>query len=417
MSDRPATASIPNLDPMSPEFIEDPYSAYAALRTTAPVLEAEPGFFVVTGREEATALLRDHDGFTSRRNLDGAFPFTDETRAVLEDSLFFHVALFNVEPPAHSAFRSLVAEQFSPRELRKREPAIRAIARDLVAGFAGAGRVDLLADYAYPLPMTVICDIIGVPPQDRAMVKAWNNAWLGLQVLPLPADQQLAAAQTVVTYEDYFRGLVADRLREPADDLLSVLAAATRADDPVCTVEDVVVAMRVMLAAGHETTTNLIANTIRQLLDPRERWEAVVADPALAAAAVEEGLRFDSSVQGTPRFTTRDTTLGGVPIPAHCRVQAVIAAAGRDPGWVRDPDEFRLDRTGPPRHHAFGHGIHFCVGAPLARLEAVTALQVLAADLPGIAPAPDGAPTHLPGGFVFRGLSALPVVLPAPGAV
>ncbi|SFP28132.1 Cytochrome P450 [Amycolatopsis arida] len=408
------TTVAARLDPQSPGFVENPYDAYAAVRQTAPVVEAGPGFYVVTGRTETTTLLRDHDRFTSRKNLDGAFPFTPETQAVLEDSLFFRVALFNVEPPEHSAFRSLVSEAFTPRELRRREPGIRALAERLVRGFAADGHADLLTQFAYPLPMTVICDIIGVPAQDHAMVKAWNNAWLGLQVLPLEPEQQLASAKTVVEYESYFRNLIAERTRNPTDDLLSHLAAATREKEPVCTVDDVIVAMRVMLAAGHETTTNLIANTAANLLSERTLWEAVATDRGLIPAAVEEGLRFDSSVQGTPRFTTEDVRLGGVDIPAHCRVQAMIAAAGRDPGWVDDPDSFRLDRQGPPRHHAFGHGIHFCIGAPLARMEATIAFETLVEHLPDLAIAEGHQLSHQPGGFVFRGLTALPVTWTAP---
>jgi cytochrome P450 len=408
------TAHTGKLDPRNPEFIENPYAAYAEVRTTTPVVEADKDFFVVTGRAEATALLRDHDRFTSRKNLDGAFPFTAETQTVLENSLFYRVALFNVEPPEHSEFRNLVSEAFSPRNLRKLEPAIRDLARELLQGFIADGEADLLTQYAYPLPMRIICDIIGVPAADHAMVKAWNNAWLGLQVLPLEPPQQLAMARTVVEYENYFRDLLAERGRNPADDLLSHLAAATKAQNPVCTVEDVIVAMRVMLAAGHETTTNAIANTAAHLLVDQDKWKAVLADPSLIPAAVEEGLRFDSSVQGTPRFTTEDVELGGVPIPAHCRVQAVIAATGRDPGWVEDPDTFRLDREGPPKHHAFGYGIHFCIGAPLARLEARIAFETLVSSVPDLALKPGQELSHLPGGFVFRGLSALPVTWTPP---
>ena len=164
-----------------------------------------------------------------------------------------------------------------------------------------------------------------------------------------------------------------------------------------------------MIAAGHETTTNLIANAVHQLLAGPERWQALTADPSLAAVAVEETLRHDSSVQGALRVATEPVRIGDVDLPAGSRVRVMFAAAGRDPAQFEDPDEFRLDRGGPPRHLGFGHGAHFCVGAPLARLEATIALETLAAALPGLRLADGFQPEYLPGGFIFHALAALPV--------
>ena len=397
-------------NPMSPEFMANPHGAYAVTREKAPVCPVGPGTWVVTGREEMMAVLREPARFSSRKNLDGQYPFCDEAQQILADSLFYRVALFNVEPPEHGRFRAFINEEFSPRALRRREPAIRALAAELVDGFSKDGGVDLLSRLAYPLPMTVICDIIGVPVEDRATVKAWNNDWLMMQVVPLPPEEQVRCARSVVEYENYYRELLAKRQSEPKDDLLTVFVQEAAKDEPVCTLDDAIVSVRVMLAAGHETTSNLIANTMYQLLRDRQLWEQLVADPALAAAAVEEGLRFDPSVQGAPREATEDTTVGGVQIPAGAKVQAMFAAAGHDPATADDPDAFRLDRQGPPRHFGFGYGIHFCLGAPLARLESRIALETLAAKLPDLALAPDFEPQYLPGGLVFHGLAALPVV-------
>jgi cytochrome P450 len=170
-----------------------------------------------------------------------------------------------------------------------------------------------------------------------------------------------------------------------------------------------VVALRVMIAAGHETTTNLISNTLYHLLENRELWQALVADPALAAAAVEEGLRFDSSVIGTPRVATEALPVGAVDVPAKAKLRLMIGAVGRDPGLVDDPDTFRLDRSGSPKHHGFGYGVHFCIGAPLARLEARIALETLVETLPGLRLDDGFAPSFVPGGFTFHGLQELPV--------
>lgn len=408
MSDQHATTAI-GIDPQSPEFIENPYAVYARTRAATPVLKVSDGVYAIIGREEIKEVLRDHERFSSERNLGGVFPLTAETQAVLKDTLFFHTALFNQGPPRQTEFRNLVGAAFTPRAMREREPKVRAVAEELIGGFGPDG-ADLLKQYAYPLPMRVVCGIIGVPADDHAMVKGWNDAWLALQVLPLEPAQQLAMAGTVVEYENYFRALIAERRAKPADDLISLLVAATDQPEPPCTVDDVIVAMRVTLAAGHETATNLIGNTAAHLLTDRSRWEAVVADPGLIPAAAEEGLRFDSSVQGVPRTVTTDVTIAGVDIPAGAQLQVVLAAAGRDPEWVSDPDEFRLDREGPPRHHGFGHGVHFCIGAPLARLETRVAFETLAAKLPGLALVPGHQFAHMPGGFTFRGLTELPVI-------
>jgi cytochrome P450 len=397
------------IDPQDPAFIENPYALYSELRESRPVAEAGENFWLVTGREEMMAVLRDHNHFTSRKNLDGAFEFSSQARQILEEALFFRVALFNVEPPEHTRFRALVSEAFTPRNLRMIEPAIRTLANGLADEFAGDRKADLLRQFAYPLPMTVICDIMGIPPQDRALVKQWNNAWLALQVLPLPPEQQVAFADQVLEYMAYFRSLLAERRTRPGEDLLSRLVQAAGQPDPVCTDDDVLVSLRVLLAAGHETTTNQIANTALHLLEHRDLWDAIVGDQSLIPAAVEEGLRYDQSVQGTPRFATEDICMGGTTIPAGARVQAMVAAAGHDPRWVDEPEEFRLDRPAPARHHGFGYGIHFCLGAPLARLESRIALETLTRRFPGMRLEAGYQPSHMPGGFVFRGLAALHV--------
>lgn len=406
----PDTSPAELFDPTSPEYTACPYAAFARARKEQPVAhQTALDEWIVTGRAEIAAVQRDHERFTSRYNLDGSYPFCPEAKAVLDDSLFFRVALYNVDPPAHTRFRDLISEYFTPRALRRREESIRQIAKRIVADIAAKDGCDLLQEFAYPLPMTVICDIIGIPEEDRATVKQWNNEWLALQVVPLPPEQQVHCANNVIAYEKYVLGLLEQRRREPADDLLTELVRAADADDPVCTVEDAVVALRVMIAAGHETTTNLISNAVHQLLRDRRLWEQLVDDPSLVAAAVEEALRFDSSVQGAPRVATEAMRIGDTEVPEGARLRVMFAAAGGDPEWVEDPDTFRLDRQGPPRHLGFGLGIHFCVGASLARLESKIALETLVEALPGLRLEDGFEPHYLPGGFVFRGLAQLPV--------
>ncbi|WP_306334424.1 cytochrome P450 [Streptomyces sp. KL118A] len=400
-------------DLLNPQYMASPYDAYRVAREKAPVCPmAADGPWIVTGREEMAAVLRDPARFTSRTNTHGTYGFTDECRELLSGSVYYRIAPFNADPEDHGRFRSLVDEAFSPTALRRREPAVRAAAGALVAEFKDSGGVDLLAGFAYPLPLTVLCDIIGVPAEDRATVKGWLGDWLLMQVLPLPPEDQLRCAKSVLAYEEYVRGLLAERRRQPTDDLLTVLADAAAQSDPVCTVDDAVLALLVLLASGHETTTHLITNTVHRLLGDRKQWERLVADPGLIPAAVEEGLRFNTSVQGAPRVVTEDVTLGGVAVPAGAKVHAMVAAAGRDPGTADDPETFSLDRTDPPRHFAFGHGPHSCLGADLARLQGRVALEALVEAVPEMELAPGFAPQHLPGGLVINGLLALPVTWP-----
>ncbi|MGW5864820.1 cytochrome P450 [Streptomyces sp. NPDC055239] len=395
---------------MNPQYMASPYEAYRVARQRVPVCPmTADGPWVVTGGEEMAAVLRDPVRFTSRTNTHGAYGFTDACKELLSDSVFYRIPLFNADPADHGRFRAFIDEQFSPSALRRHEPGVRAAATALVKDFRDAGSVDLLSGFAYPLPLTVLCDVIGVPPEDRARVKEWLNDWLLMQVLPLPPEDQLRCARSVLEYEAYFRALLADRRRQPADDLLTVLADAAEQSDPVCTVDDAVLALLVMLASGHETATHLIANTVHQLLGDRRLWERLVADPELIPAAVEEGLRFNTSVQGAARLVTEDVTLAGVAVPAGAKVHAMVAAAGRDPGSAEDPETFRLDRTAPPQHFAFGHGPHSCLGAGLARLEARVALEALVETVPSLELAPGFEPQHIPGGLVINGLLALPV--------
>ncbi|MEU1474798.1 cytochrome P450 [Streptomyces sp. NPDC005760] len=404
----PGTPGTPLFDLSDPGYTDSPYDTYRVARDSAPVCPVSPdGPWVVTGRAETTEVLDDPLRFTSRDNTRGGHEFTAACRELLADSVYYRVPPFHADPPGHGRFRALVDEAFTPAALRPREPAVRALAETLVQDMRDAredGGADLFARFAYPLSLAVIGDLIGVPPADRTTVKAWNDDWLLMQVLPLPEADQLRCAKSVLEFEAYVRALWEERRRHPADDLLSSLAAAGRPAD------DCVAAVLTLLPSAHETTSHLITNTVHRLLADREQWQAVVADPRLIPAAVEEGLRHSTSLQGVPRTATRDTAVGGVRIPAGAKVQVMVAAPGRDTVAADpDPESFRLDRRGPARHLAFGHGPHTCPGAHLARLQSRIALETLTAVLPGLDLAPGFEPRRIPGGLVLHGLMALPV--------
>lgn len=397
-------------DPGSPRFTACPYDAYAASRKTMPVVWHKGfGEWIVTGSGEIEAILRDHLRFTSRHNLEGSYSFTPECRKLLGKSLFFQNAIYNVDPPVHTRFRAFVGQYFSPRSLRRLEPFIRATARELAGNLARSHGGDLVADFARVLPLRVTYQMVGIPPADQAEVKEGNDAWLALQVIPLSPEQQMSCAQALITYEAYLRDLLVRRIDHPTDDISTGMAQASVGADPVCTLDQAVVATRFMIASGHETTTGLIGNAVYRLLENRGLWEAMVRDPALAEAAVEETLRFDSPAQGALRVATEPAQVGEVDLPEGSRLRVMLAAAGRDPAVVEDPDTFRLDRAGRPAHIGFGAGIHHCAGAALARLETRIALQTLAEALPDLGLEPGFEPAYLPGALIFHSLTALRV--------
>ena len=402
------TEATPLFDLSDPGYTANPYDTYRAARDSAPVCPLSAhGPWAVTGRAEVTAVLADPVRFTCRENTRGAYEFTDACRELLADSVYYRVPPFHTDPPDHGRFRALVEKSLTPDALRPREPAIRAHAETLLGEVKDKGEADLFAAFAHPLTLAVICDIIGVPAEDRTMVKAWNDDWLLMQVLPLPEEDQLRCAKSVLAYEAYFRALLEDRRRHPADDLLGSLAAAD------CPPDDAVAALLSLLPSAHEPTGHLITNTVHRLLADRDRWEAVVADPGLVPAAVEEGLRHSASLQSALRTATEDTAVGGVRIPAGAKVYAMVAAVGRDPETADDPEAFRLDRGAPTGHLAFGHGPHTCPGADLARLQGRIALETLTTTVPDLHLAPGFEPHRLPGGLVLHGLLALPVTWPA----
>jgi cytochrome P450 len=410
----PTRSATPDLDalfdPHAEQFIENPYESYRQAQDLGPVFHvASARGYMVLGQAEIGEALGQPAQLVSRANLDGSIPLAPECRKLLEDSDFYHVAQYNVEPPEQTRFRAFVSQWFTPRYIRALEPSVRRMAEDLVTSFHKDGRADLMRQFAQPLPTTIIYDTIGIPPEDRMRLALWHADWLMLQIVPMAPEEQVRCADSVRSYEQYLRDLIQQRTRDPRDDMLTHFAQAVTQDEPVYSVSDAIVAIRVTLAAGHETVTGALGNLLWHVLSQRECWQKLCKDPALIPAAIEEGLRFDPPIQSLNRVATVDLNLGGTAIPAGSRVCPVIAAAGRDPAHHDAPDEFRLDRPGPPRHLAFGSGVHFCIGAPLARLELRIGLETLTRMLPDMRLSETAEIRHLPGGITFHRLAELHV--------
>ena len=313
------------------------------------------------------------------------------------------------DPPDHSRLRRLVSAGFTARRVERLEPRVAAIAETLLDEMADHDEVDLIDEYAFPLPIQVICELLGVPPADRDDFRAWSNAVVtgALSRDPALAERTRAALTNIV---GYIRQLLADKRGAPSDDLLSALLEVHDQGDRL-TEDELVSMVFLMLIAGHETTMNLIGNGVYLLLTHPEERQRIEADPGLLPSAIEEFLRYESPVQATTvRLTTEHVEYAGVTIPEHQLVMVSLASANRDGTAHPDPDRFDITRQGAA-HLAFGHGIHFCLGAALARLEGRIAIDALLRRYPGLRLAGHQADVEWRASLFIRGLARLRVRL------
>ena len=399
-------------NPFLPEVHEDPYPLYHRLRAEDPVHRSELGFWVITRHADVLAVLRDprmsRDPRRSERvDLLRQSPEVDQLLAAEEAA----PSMLFVDPPDHTRLRALVNKAFTPAAVERLRPRVEAVVAGLLDRVAGAGAMDVVEDLAYPLPVTVICEMFGVPEADRERFRAWSRGRVHLLDPLVASDALQRALQARLALRDYLRGLIAERRDHPTGDLLSALIAAE--DQGRQLSQDELVSMCVLLlVAGHETTVNLIANGTLALLRDPGALARLAAEPALAGSAVEELLRYDSPVQFTSRHALADRELGGRRVRAGESVVAVLGAANRDPAQFPEPDRLDLGRR-PNRHVAFGGGIHFCLGATLARVEARIAIAALLARLPGLRLGPQ--PPVRRDTVTLRGLASLPVTFGPPG--
>jgi len=275
----------------------------------------------------------------------------------------------NCVPPDHTRIRQVAGAYLNAKRFSALEPDIRALVHRFLDQLEGKQRVDLIKDFVYDLPALVIFLMLGIPDEDVPQIKRWADNRLLLTFGELSEAAQITAAHDMVAYWQYCRDLVAARQKNPQDDYASVLLAARAGDDAVLSVKEVESLVFGLLLAGHETTTNQAGNALRMLLTHRESWEAICADPGLIPNAVEECLRYQASVVCWRRKALEDVMLSGVRIPSGANILLATASAGRDEDWFADSETFDIRRENARDHLAFGNGIHFCVGAPLARLE------------------------------------------------
>jgi len=393
------------LDITSPGFKRDPFPALAQLRAEAPLSEVRAGrrkVWLVTRYEDAVALFKDDRFVKDRSKVPGkGLPWMPAFVKPLSRNML------DLDDPDHRRLRALVSQAFTPRLVEAMRERTLRLTHGLLDEAAARGGMDLIADYAMPIPTTIIAEMLGVPAADRHKFHRWTGAIVAADVSPAA---MLRALPAIIAFLRYLRRLIADKRAAPSEDLLSALVmAADETGDRLN--EDELVAMAfLLLVAGHETTVNLIGNGALALMQHPDQFELLAANPGLRKSAVEEFLRFDGPlVSSTERFTTADTEFGGTIVPAGATVYAALASANRDEDAFEHPDRLDLGRS-PNRHLAFGDGMHFCAGAALARMEAQIAIGELITRFPAIRFAA-GEDLVWKGGIVLRGLKSLPVTL------
>ncbi len=398
-------------DAMRQEGARDPYRAYARLRAEDPVHWSESlNAWVLTRYDDVMAAQRDR-----RFSADRATPFADRMDATARPDVarmgrvLARWMVFS-DAPRHPALRRLTLEAFTPTAVESLRPRIAALVDRLLDDMAAAGpNCDLIADFAYPLPAIVIAHVLGVPDRDIDRFRAWSDDIAGVVGGALRDPDRLErGAAALAALDGYLEHTVAERRRTGATGALVDKLIAARDADAALSEEELVANCALLLFAGHETTTNLIGNGIQLLLERPEQFAALRSDPTLAAGAVEEILRYEGAAHAISRVAAEDVELRGKRIARGDRVFLMLGAANRDPEAFDQPERFDIRRS-RNRHLAFGYGPHFCVGAPLARLEGEIALNRLVARFPGMALRERQAAWEPY--FVLRGLSRLPLAL------
>ena len=396
-----------SLNPFDPEFVRDPFAVYARGRAEQPVFRHQGLPLLSAFRyADVEGVLRDAANWSSR------FPPPPNAKEVgfpeAEDA-----SMLGQDQPRHTRLRNLVNQAFTPRMIRALEPRLREVARELLDEALEKRSVDIVDALSHPLPVIAIAEMIGVPVADRAQFREWSDLSvenLGEGIGGMPIDPERARVQVRVAAEmdAYFWEQAEQRRRRPQEDLLTGLVNA-RIDGRGLGRTELMAMLQLLLVAGNETTTNLIGNAVLQFLAHPDELRRLRVEPALLPTAIEEVLRFDSPVQATVRRAARDLEVGGVPVQKEESVLLWLGSANRDAEFFPEPDRFDVART-PNRHLSFGFGIHFCLGANLARLEARVALGGLLERTRGFARSEPGDPVRS-SGFILRGPKRLSLEL------
>lgn len=405
-----SSTSIPTLDHdwLTPAFLADPYPLYHRLRSEAPVYWSERlSSWILTRYSDVVAALREPGRLSNAGRMAALLDKLPETLRPNLELLYQHysVGLIFSNPPDHTRLRALVTKAFTPAMVERMRPRIQKVVSELLDAVESRGAMDVIADFAYPLPATVICEMLGLPQSDRPQFRRWSDDIIGLLGAGADAERAERGQRSLRDLREYYRHIIGERRNRPGEDLISALIHAHEQGQRLSEAELLSTSVT-LLTAGQETTTSLIANGLLALLRNPDQLQLLKRSPSLMASAVEEFLRYDSPVQRQLRLAKEDFELDGHRIRKGEIVSPFLGAANRDPAQFPNPDRLDITRT-DNRHTAFGYGIHFCVGAPLARLEAPIAFSTLLSRLPNLRLAGE-APEFKPD-VTVRGLKALTV--------
>ena len=394
-------------NPATPEFRANPFPIYHLLRTAMPVLQTPVGAWLISRYADGDMILKDKRFVTIDLKKMGEggqlqpSPLLDGARESMGMTMLF------MDPPGHGRIRGLVNKAFTPRMIESLRARIQQITDELIAKFDRHGTVDLISEFAYPLPVIVIAEMLGIPADDRDLFRKWTGDLAPLVDLVQDMATLERAMAAMAQTREYFIELVSQRRKSPREDLVSALIAAEEKGDRL-SLDEMLANIVLLLGAGHETTANLIGNGMHALMKNRDEMEKLVKDPSLIKGAVEESLRYDSPVQATARRTLEPVNIGGIEVPKDVHAVVLIGACNRDPARFPDPDRFDITRE-DNEHLAFGGGIHFCLGANLARVEGQIAMGSLVKNFPNMKLATDQLEYR--DMFNLRGLKRLPVTV------
>jgi cytochrome P450 len=363
------------------DAMDDPHPAFAELRRTSPVSQIDPENWWAVSRYQDVVFVLKHPELFASSGLRSARVALIDPRLRADPLFPDDNSIISTDPPVHTRLRKLITGAFAPKAMLRLEDRVRAISADLVDRISRKSRFDMIEDLAVPLPVIVIAEMLGVDPERRADFKRWSDDAINVRVTQTLSEEEIQRIlRSRREFREYFQALIDDRRRSPREDLVSDLVRAESETESL-TSEEVLAMTILLLIAGNETTTNLIGNGTLALLEHPEAMSLLRREPARIPGFIEEALRFNGPVKRLTRRATEDVTLSGVTIPKGATVIPMIYAANRDPEAFPDPDRFDITREGRG-HVAFGLGIHFCVGAPLSRLEGRIVFEEIFRQLP-----------------------------------
>lgn len=399
------TPNLTKYDLYSQKFKKNAYTIYDQMRAENPIMQQQ-GFqapvWFVTGYEEAKLVLADNNRFVSdyRNTLPPEQRDAEPANPGLFDLLYNN--MLSMDKPDHTRLRSIVGKAFTKRRVQSLQPRIQQIADELLDAFPDHGEIDLIEAYAFPLPIIVICELLGVPIIDRDKFRKWSDTFLGI------GPDQMTYITTLTEFIQYIGHMIAERRQNPQNDLISALVHAEEEGQHLSEPE-LYSMIALLIVAGHETTVNLIANGMLALMQHPAQMAQLQQNPDLIESAIEEFLRFDGPVErSTTRFAAEDIEINGQLIKRGSPVIIVLGATDRDPNQFENSAEFDITRP-PSKHFGFGYGVHYCIGAPLARLEGRIAVETLIKRIPNLQLAVSVSELAYRSSTVVRGLVNLPV--------